>query len=157
MGQGQSNLSNLDQDLKKTEDCCFEEKIILLIINPIYIINNDDFEKNLSTGDDILDELVDQRIKKLDKYLSNELSNAFKYETGTIEVNNHKIYLTLEKLNKLAFTINDCYQIREFFDNYNKSSKKLTILKENEAIQSPFYDDLGDIKLGFMIESIEYI
>ena len=157
MGQRYSNLTNLDQDLKKIENSCFEKNIILLTLIPVYIIDNDEFESNLSTGNEKLDNLVDQRINKVGKYIGDLLANKLKYDIRVTETHNQKIYLTFEKCQKSPFEIEDCKQIRQFFDDYNFDETKLTIINENEANQSPFYEDVGEIKLGFKVDPIEYM
>ena len=157
MGINQSNQSNINTDLKKPTSECFGKTIIMLPINPIYILNNDEYETNLDTGDDELNNLVNDRISKLGKYLGNLLNKHFKYEICATEINEQKIYITMEKHDKSSFEIGDCKNICEFFDSYNNGKDKLTIIKEREACSSLFFDDIGDIKLGFIIDPIEYL
>jgi len=157
MGQSQSNIANLDKDLKNNEEIMFEKKVVLLIVRPIYIINEDEFEQNLATGNDALDLSIDEKIKKCENYLQNLVLNNLKYNTLAIVIKDQKIYLTIEKINKSTFEITDCESIRNFFDNYNHNSKKLTIMNEVEADTSPFFEQLGDIKLGFIVEQLDYM
>ena len=157
MGQPQSNLSQIDNDLTKTEDIIFEKKIILLVLIPIYIITNDELEKNLSTGNDDLDLIVNQRLNKCCQYISDLIQKNIKFNIIVAEIQNDKFYLTIEKTLGEIFSCDDCLAIRKFFDEYNHNSQSLTIITESEASNSLFFDDLGDIKLGFEVESIDYM
>ena len=154
MGQSQSHT---EKDLKNTNDMIFNQKVIFLTIAPFYIINTEDFEYNLSTGNDKLDDIVTVKVTKCLPYFKELFKNNFEYETLVSFTNNNKIYLTVEKTNNETFSSNDCEFIRNFFDKYNKDEKKLTVICEDEATLSPFFEDLGDIKLGFNIEQIDYI
>ena len=53
--------------------------------------------------------------------------------------------------------LKDCMTIRQIIDEYNSNQYKATIITEIEAQSSPFFDDCGDIKLGFIINSIDYL
>ena len=157
MGQLQSNLSQIDNDLTKTEDIIFEKKIILLILIPIYIIGNDELEKNLSTGNDDLDLIVNQKLNKCCQYITDIIQKNIKFNVIVSEIQNDKFYLTIEKTPGEIFSSPDCVTIRNFFDQYNHNSNSLTIITQSEASDSLFFDDLDDIKLGFVVESIDYM
>jgi hypothetical protein len=137
----------------------FDHKIVLLTLRPVYVINGE-IEKYLPTGVDSLDLLVNQRIQKMENHVTalfgppinqnlNVLINAF---------DDGQFYITVEKSNKTDFTIDDCQKIRKLLHDYNLSQSTKIILTAKEAMQSLFYDDLGDIRLGFLqLEPIEYI
>ncbi len=154
MGQSQSQTDN---DLKNTTEIIFEQKVILLTIVPFYVINKEEFEYNLSTGNDQLDESVNEKIKKCEPYLEKLLSNNCQYNTLAAVTKDNRIYLTVEKTNKEIFDSDDCDFIRKFFDRYNQNDQKLVIINKNEAETSPFFEDLGDLQLGFAVDQIDYI
>ena len=157
MSQSQTNLSKIENDLVKTEDIVFEKYIILLILLPIYVIGNEDIEKNLSTGNDDLDQIVNHRLIQCCQCIKELIQKNMNFNVIVCEIQNNKFYLTIEKLQKNVFSTEDCITIRKLFDEYNTSQQTITIIKESEAFNSLFFDELGDIKLGFQIESIDYI
>jgi hypothetical protein len=128
-----------------------------LIIRPFYVIDKDEVEYNLSTGNDQLDEKVNEKIRKCELYLKNLLTKQCQYNTLFSITKDNKIYLTVEKTSKEIFDSNDCDFIRKLFDHYNQIEKKLVIINENEAQISPFFEDRGDLQLGFAIDLIDYI
>lgn len=160
MGNTLSNLSNSEHDLKNTDDLEWKKIIVMLTATPVFIINKNETEPSLSTGDDQLDELVRGRLNGYD-LVPQKLSSLLNQQMGlnilTFISNNEKFYFTIEKNTKNEFTHDDCLQIRKLFDNYNANYADIVLLNKNEAQNSIFYDDLGDLVLGFIVDVIDYI
>jgi hypothetical protein len=157
MGQKLSNFSKDGDDLKNKEDNIFDKNIAVLTLKPIYIISQNELISDLSTGNTELDKIISKRIEQLDNYLSELLKNNLELNLITSIYNRNTIYLTIENSNGNLFDFESCKSIRSFFDLFNSQPDKLTIIDEDEAKLSLFYEDLGDVKLGFIVESIDYV
>src|SRR6185437_10918935 len=134
--------------------------VIILTAIPVYVINKDEIEKNLLTGNELLDKTITDRLNSYDvvpQQLTTLFKNNMDLKILTFINDNGNFYFTIEKNNKNPFTDVDCKQIREIFDFYNLNCADIPLLKENEAHDSIFFEDLGDLMLGFLVNTIDYM
>ena len=133
----------------------------MLTIAPIFVIHQGgEPEPQVSTANDQLDQLVKDRFRQCGKYLQRLLQQQLGYVTlAMVDQEDYRLYLTIEKSNQQLFSHQDTMMIRQFFDKYNRDPdiQRLVILTAQEADDSPFFDDLGDLHLGFRVEQIDYI
>lgn len=153
MGQ---RISTTKTDFEEKSDIIFEKMVAMISITPFYIFNGDQ-ETNLSTGNNNLDVIVKNRISQSMPYLL-DIFNKLDYCVIDSFNKDNIFYIAVENQNKTIFDIDNCKQIRHFFDDYNQSSdSQIIAINEKEAETSPFFEDNGDIYLGFSVGSIEYI
>jgi hypothetical protein len=156
MGQSQSQSL---PDLVTTEDVQFDKKVVVINLTPFFIIKKDEFESNLDTGNDELNEQVINQLCQRGDHTTQIIGILSKVQCKLINYTlvNGSIYLTVEKLTGKRFKNDDCVLIREAFSEYNRGDNHAVILKEEDAMDSLFYDELGDLGLGFNVCQIDYI
>lgn len=139
------------------------KNIIMLTLKPIYLICNDtnyfpEQEHNLNTGNDKLNQHVNQFIEQLETYVSILIENNLSFKVMVIAVDDNQIYLTMCKHNNQDITMDDCVNIRNFFTKYNQQHHNQIIFTSKQGQLSPLFDGLGDIRLGLIInDNINYI
>lgn len=133
------------------------KKIILVILCAGFIYNNSECVHNLWTGNDQLDIMVNNQLSKCNQYILDLMLENPKYNVLSFERDLNKFYLTLGKIDDDVFGMKDSLYIRQLIEKHNSDSNSLILLKEVDAFDSIFYDDCGDLKLGFVIESFTYI
>ena len=134
-----------------------EEHVILLTISPVLVVDGD-IETKLTTGSNQLDDLLYKRLSHHENIISKLITNNLKYNLLYADTTDGKVYVSLEKIDKTLITLDDCQTIRKFFYDYTLSQTNPIIIKDAEAIDSLFYDDLGHIRLGSLItDPIEFI
>jgi len=133
----------------------------MLTLSPVYVIRGQGVETSLPTGNSDLDALVGQRIKACEPALVELFRAHFLYNILAVFFNTEegRIYVTLEKADQSPFGQSDSQRLRAHFDRMGSMWDQLpTLLTETEARPSLFYDDLGDLKLGFRIVGpIDYL
>lgn len=142
MGHNYTKSSDLSTTTKQTS---FDRKVILVTTIPFYVIDGNELEYCLDTGDDSLNQLVDLRLKQF------AITDP-KYRLLTCLYQNGRMYLTIEKIDQTVFEQTDFQVIKDIIE----WSTKTMILSLYECRLSPFLDDLGDIYLGLKTEQIDY-
>ena len=159
MGQRQSHPI----DLSNRETCTLNQKVITVVFRPIYLLTTlHDQEQCLRTGSKELDQLVIYRIQQYIPTLTRLISQVLNFQSITTMQDDsdadQNIYVTLEKQDQSIILPSECDQIRQFFHEYNQLTHTPILMTEHEASSSAFFDDMGDIRLGFKIEqSIDYL
>jgi hypothetical protein len=160
MGQQQSNLSSEVDDLNDSNDLAMDKKAILITLKPVYIINdtstNGEIIDNLDTGNELLNQKIEQKLCNVTTTIK-QLLSELKFNVLACIQQNTIFHITIEKIDQSIFDLNDCKFIRQSINEYNQYNKAITIITEEEACISLFYEDLGPIKLGFMVGHIEFI
>lgn len=160
MGQQQSNLLSDTDDLNDVNDLVMDKKAILITLKPTYIINdltpNGEIIDNLDTGNELLNQKIEQKLSNTTLTIK-KLLLELKFNVLACIQQNTLFHITIEKMDQSIFNIDDCKFIRQSINDYNIYNKAMIIITEEEAYNSLFYEDLGPIKLGFIIGQIAFI
>ena len=131
----------------------FDQKVILLTLKPVLVIDEQGFETQLQTGNVQLDNLIYERIKDNESQISQYIAQQLGFTVLAVvsEHPEHSFYVTLERRDCAPITTDDCQKIRQFCDVWENFKDMPTLLTETEAQTSIFYDNLGDLKMGVLI------
>lgn len=157
MGQNQSNISDGKEDLKDSSDLALEQRAILIVFKLAYIINDGEIINNLDTGNEILNIELEKKILNLTGSIKQLFLQKYKLNILACMLQNYVFHITVEKLDQSIFDLNDCLIIRQSLNNYNQYNEAFDIINEDEANATLFYEDLGPIKLGLIVDTIDYI
>jgi len=150
-------MGNRSSFLQNKEDIIFELKAISVKVKPCLLIDSCEKEDDLHTGNQVLDQLIIQRISEgAPDQLGDIFANILGYMVDSVSQIQGDLYVVLQKHDGQIFTSHDVDKIMSL-NSVSHKYDPIVLLTEEEATGSPYFDGQGDIRLVYTVTAMDYL